>query len=280
MQRRTLLRNAAVVVAAAPLGGCQTLLNLIRTGLREPEVRITKMELKDVALDRVKMLFHTTLTNPNPVGLELAGLGYALRVEGDQLARGDIDEDLKLKARGRSSLRFPVDLHLGRTSGAILKLLELDEADYGIDAAFRFRLPELGKVEVPVSFDGKFPVPKIPEIQVRDVRFTSIGPGGLGMRLVTTVKNVNRFAIPVDGFRFNFKLNGRTVLKNERVSGMTLKARQTRDIPLDFTFGLLEAGLTAASLLSEPTLRWELDAQVAAGILDLPFDASGRIKLT
>jgi LEA14-like dessication related protein len=279
MQRRTLLRNAALVVAAAPLSGCQTLLNLIRTGLREPEVRITKMELREIALDRAHMVFHTTLTNPNPVGLQLAGLGYALRVEGDQLARGDIDEDMKLRARGKSSLRFPVEVSLGKTSAAILKLLELDEADYGIDAAFRFRLPELGKVEVPVSVDGKFPVPKIPELQVRDVKFTSIGPGGLGMRLVTTVKNVNRFPLPLDGFRFTFKLNGRTVLKNEKVSGVTLKARQTRDIPLDFTFGLLEAGLTAASLVSEPTLRWQLDGQVAAGILDLPFDASGKVRL-
>lgn len=280
MQRRTLLRNAAVVVAAAPLGGCQTLLNLIRTGIREPEVRIQKMELREVTLDSVKMLFHTTLTNPNPVGLELAGLGYALRVEGDQLARGNVDEDMRLKARGKSSLRFPVEFNLGKTSSAILRLLKLDEADYGIDAAFRFKVPELGKLEVPVSFDGKFPVPKIPEIEVRNVKFTSIGPGGLGMRLVTTVKNVNRFPLPLDGFRFNFKLNGRTVLKNERVSGMTLKARQTRDIPLDFTFGLVEAGLTAASLVSEPTLRWQVSAKVDAGILDLPFDASGRLKLT
>lgn len=279
MQRRTLLRNAGLLAAAAPLSGCQTLLNLIRTGLREPEVAITKMELKDVALDRVTMLFHTTLTNPNPVGLQLAGLGYALRVEGDQLARGDVDEDMKLRARGKSSLRFPVEFNLGKTSSAIMRLLKLDEADYGIDAAFRFRLPEIGKLEVPVSFDGKFPVPKLPDVQVRNVRFTSIGPGGLGMRLTTTVKNVNRFALPLDGFQFNFKLNGRTVLRNERVSGLTLKARQTRDIPLDFTFGLMEAGLTVASLASEPSLRWQVDGKLDAGVLDLPFDASGKIRL-
>lgn len=279
MQRRTLLRNTAVVVVAAPLGGCQTLLNLLRTGLREPDVQITKMELKEVMLDRVTMLFHTAITNPNPIGLQLAGLGYALRVEGDQLARGNVDEDMKLKAKAKSSLRFPVEFALGETSRAILKLLELDEAAYGIDTAFRFRVPELGKVEVPVSFDGKFPVPKIPSFAVRSVRFTSIGPGGLGMRLTTTVKNTNRFPLPVDGFKFNFKLNGRSVLKNESVSGMSLKAGQTRDIPLDFTFGLLEAGLTIASLAQGPTLRWELDTKLDAGILNIPFDASGKIKL-
>lgn len=280
MQRRSLLRNAAVVVVAAPLGGCQTLLNLIRTGLREPDVRITKMTVKELQLDRVTMIFDTLLTNPNPVGLQLAGLGYALRVEGDQLARGNINEDMKLKANGKSSLRFPVEFAFGETSRAILKLLELDEAAYGIDAAFRFRLPELGKVEVPVSFDGKFPVPKIPQFQVRNVRFTSIGPGGLGMRVTSSVKNTNRFALPIDGFKFNFKLNGRTVLKNETVSGMSLKAGQTRDIPLDFTFGLVEAGLSLASLVQEPTLRWELGSKLDAGVLNIPFDASGKVKLT
>lgn len=279
MQRRTLLRNAALVAAAAPLSGCQTLLNLLRTGLREPEVKITKMELQDVALDRVKMLFHTSLSNPNPVGLSLAGLGYALRVEGEQLARGDIDEDLKVKAKGASTLRFPIEFNLGKTSSAILRLLKLDEAAYGIDTAFRFKVPEIGKLEVPVSYDGKFPVPKLPDLRVRDVRFTSVGPGGIGMRLTTTVKNVNRFTVPLDGFRFNFKLNGRSVLKNERVSGLALKPNQSRDVPLNFTFGLLEAGLTAASLATKPELRWELDANIAAGILDLPFDAQGKIRL-
>ena len=265
MQRRTLLRNAALVAAAAPLSGCQTLLNLIRTGLREPAVKITKMQLTDIGLDRVTMLFHTTLSNPNPVGL--------------QLARGNIDEDLKVKAQGTSRLRFPVEFNFGKTSAAILRLLKLNEADYGIDTAFRFRVPELGKLEVPVSFNGKFPVPKLPQLQVRNVRFTSIGPGGLGMRLTTTVRNQNRFDLPLDGFRFNFKLNGRSVLRNERVSGLALKPNQTRDIPLDFTFGLVEAGLTVASLAREPELRWQLDAKVAAGILDLPFDAAGKIRL-
>ncbi len=280
MQRRTLLRNSAVLLAAAPLGGCQTLLNLLRTGLREPDVRITKMEMKEATLDRVTMMFHTAITNPNPIGLQLAGLGYALRVEGDQLARGNVDEDMKLKAKGKSTLRFPVEFALGETSRAILKLLKLSEADYGIDTAFKFRVPELGKVSVPVTFEGKFPVPKIPRFDVRNVRFTSIGPGGLGMRVTTSVKNTNRFDLPLDGFKFNFKLNGRSVLKNEAVAGMRLRAGQTRDIPLDFTFGLLDAGLTLASLASEPTLRWALDAKLDAGILNLPFDASGKIKLT
>jgi LEA14-like dessication related protein len=278
MRRRDLLSSSALVVAAAPFAGCAQLINAARQVIKDPTVRITDMSLKDVHLDKVTMLFDTSIKNPNPFGISLAGLGYGLTIEGNRLARGDVDKPLTLKAKGTSSMRFPVEVALGKTSSTILSLLQKEEADYKIDTVFKFGFSG-GTVDIPTKFEGKFPVPKLPEVSIREFKFTSIGPGGLGIRVNTRVKNINRFDIPVDDFLFNIRLNGRSVLKNEPVSGLRLRRGQTRDVPLDFTVGLVEAGLSVASLVQKPSLAWKVEMKVKSGILSVPFDKSGRIRL-
>jgi LEA14-like dessication related protein len=279
MLRRHFLRDAALLGGALPLGGCQTLAELLRTGLRAPEVLIKEVALQDQQLDRVTLMFTSELRNPNPISMSLAGLGYGLEVEGHRLARGNIDERLTLKASDASALRFPVEFALGATSAAILKLLTLDEAKYELDAAFRFAVPRLGNIEVPLRHRSTFPVPKLPRLSVEKVDFTSIGIGGLGMRILTHVVNPNRFPLPVDSFRFAFALNGRTVLKNDPLQDLTLKAKQTRELALDLTCSLADVGITVASLVQAPLLRWELDAELKSGPLRLPFDLNGKVKL-
>jgi LEA14-like dessication related protein len=278
MRRRELLRTAAVLAAAAPAAGCQTLLNLIRAGIRDPEVRITRMSLEDVQLDRVRMLFDTVLKNPNPFGLNLAGLGYAISIEGDELAKGNMNQGLNLKANGSSSMRFPVELTLGSTSKAILSLLTKNEVGYGIKSAFQFAF-QGEKLTVPVNFTGRFPVPKLPLVDVRDVAFTAVGPGGIGMRVLTRMRNTNPFELPIDAFRFKIELNGRSVLRNEIVNAVRLASGQTRDVPLDFTFSLVDAGLSLASLAQRPTLQWKVLTNLESGILKVPFEAGGRVRL-
>jgi LEA14-like dessication related protein len=284
MRRRELLRTGALTLVAIPLSGCASLIDLIRKGIRDPVVRITSMKLDDINLDRVTMIFNTEVENPNPIGFSLAGLSYGLAVEGDRLAKGNVDKKLKLKAKGTSKMSFPVEFDLGKTSRAILKLLELDEAAYGIDTKWKFAWKGAqgikgGTVTIPVAFDGMFPVPKLPLVEVKDFRFTSITPGGLGMRVTSAVKNPNRFTLPIDDFNFKVKLNGNTVLKNELVDGLSIRSGKTKNVTVDFTVGLVEAGLTLASLVSKPTLKWEVTTKLMAGKVTAQFMAKGKIKL-
>ena len=119
MDRRDVLKMGALGLVVVPSSGCATLLNWIRTGLRDPEIRITKMKLTDVMLDRVTMIFDTELKNPNPIGFSLAGLAYALEVEGSRLASGKVNEELTLKANGTSKMSFPVEFALGKTGAEL-----------------------------------------------------------------------------------------------------------------------------------------------------------------
>lgn len=284
MDRRNVLKLGAVGLITLPNAGCATLLNLIRTGLREPNIRVTRMTLKDVMLDAVTMVFDMELTNPNPIGFSLAGLGYALEVEGSQLASGRVDEQLNVKAQGKSNLRFPVSFALGRTSQAIMQLLKLDEAAYAIDTDWKLGFKGTkqikgGTITVPFRHDGRFPVPKLPVVEFPTVRFTSVGPGGLGMRVSSRVKNPNKFQLPVDDFKFDFKLNGNSVLRNKKVEGLDIAAGRTKTVNVDFTFGLVEAGLTLASLVQKPTLDWKVNMDLESGKVTAPFKGDGRIRL-
>lgn len=278
MNRRHLLKSSCALALTVPASGCATLVNLLRGVLRDPQITLRKMTVKSATLDRVHTVFDVDIMNPNPVGFRLDGLGYAISLEGSRFARGDINQSIALEANGSSRLSLPVELSLGRSAEAILRLLGKKEVDYALDTVFKFRWTQ-GKLEVPVTFQGVMPLPQVPEIQVRDFRFTSIGVGGIGVRVLTTVRNPNPYDIPIDRFRFDVTLNGRRVLKNENVSGVRLRPRQARDVRLEFTVGLVEAGLTALSLAQEPRLAWKVSAALKAGAFEMPFDAEGRVKL-
>jgi hypothetical protein len=75
------------------------------------------------------------------------------------------------------------------------------------------------------------------------------------------------------------ELNGRSVLRNEIVNAVRLASGQTRDVPIDFTFSLLDAGLSLASLAQRPTLQWKVLTNLESGILKVPFEAGGRVRL-
>lgn len=278
MNRRQILKSSCALAIAVPMSGCATLVNLLRGVMKDPQISLRKMTVKSATLERVHTIFDVDIKNPNPIGFRLDGLGYALALEGARFARGDLDESLALKANGTSRLALPVEFSLGKSAEAILGLLGKEEVAYALDTTFKFRWKQ-GKLDVPVTFDGKMPLPKVPEVEVRDFRFTSIGLSGLGVRVLTTVKNPNPYDIPIDRFRFDVTLNGNRVLRNEEVTGMRLRPRQTRDVRLEFTIGLLEAGLTALSLAQKPQLRWEVGAELKSGTFELPFEANGNVRL-
>lgn len=278
MRRRDFLRTTAWVAGTLPCTGCAGLVDLLRSVLREPQVSLRKMEIASASLDHVTALFHVNVKNPNPIGMRLDGLGYALSLDGARFARGDLDEGLELKAKGSSLVKLPIEFSLGESAQAILAVLDKETLPYALETDFRFRW-QRGKISVPVTFDGEMPMPKIPKIEVREFRFTQIGLQGIGVRVTTSVTNPNAFDIPLDRFRFDVKLNNRPILQSQSVAGVRMAARQTRDIPLDFTIGLLDAGLSAASLLERPELRWGVNASVKSGTFEMPFAAAGQVPL-
>lgn len=279
MNRRELLRAGAAAAVVGPASGCATLWDLLGKYVKAPVLDVQKMEITGMTLTSIAVRFHTLITNPNPLGFRLDGLDYLLRVAGGQLAQGRAPQGITLRPQGRAATDLDVEFDLGKTASAILELITKKKADYELSATGRF-LSRQGGISVPFSHKGVMPMPVLPRVQIRSFEPTSVSASGVGFALTTEVNNDNGFEIPVDGFRFDLKLDGRNVLENKGARGLRVPAKQTGRIPLEFRLGLPELGLSLAEIAQGKRMGWELQTQLQSGKLVVPFTNKGNLRLS
>jgi LEA14-like dessication related protein len=278
MKRRDVLRASVVGAVALPTTGCATLWDLINNFIKVPTLTIRGMAVQKMTLSSMQVKFFADLANPNPFGFKLFGLDYLLRVAGDQLAKGRAPQGIDLRAGAKAKTELVLDFDLGRTASAILELLEKKVVDYDLDVVGKF-LSKEGGVSVPVGFSGKLAMPKLPVLNVKSFTPTGVSASGVEFRLVTDVKNANDFEIPIDGFSFDIKVDGRRVLENKGARGLRIQPGKTGSVPVDFKVGLGALGISLAEAVSGKRMRWEVGAHLTSGRLKLPFKDAGTFRL-
>lgn len=150
---------AVALSTALLLGGCAGLGDLAR--VVEPEVDVTDVRLLGTTLTGADLLFEFRVDNPNSVGLVLDGIGYRLRLNDEPLLDGRRDERTQIAANGRSTIELPVSLKFEDIYRVIRSFQGRGKPDYALDADFRFDVPVLGSVTVPVSQRGEIPMDRL-----------------------------------------------------------------------------------------------------------------------
>lgn len=281
MHRRELLRLAAgavVIGAALPTSGCATLCDLLGNFVKAPDLRIKKMDITKMTLTSISTKFFVEIINANPFGFRLDGLDYLLRLDGQEMSKGSAKKGITLKPRGKATTELDLDFDLGRTAAAVMKLIEHRSIGYELETVGKF-FAKQGGVSVPARFKGNMPMPIIPKLGIKSFAPSSVGPGGIGFKVVAEVENINSFDIPIDGFNFDVKLDGKSVLRNKSVRGLTLKSKKSNNVPFEFNVGLVEVGLSLAELASGKRLNYEVGSEIESGFLKLPFAHRGSVRV-
>jgi LEA14-like dessication related protein len=156
---RTFFVQTAVLVAALSLTGCAGLADYAR--LAEPEVDVTDVKILGTTLTGADLLFQFEVDNPNAVALVLQGIGYRVRLNDEPLLDGRRDEEMTIAANGRSVIELPVTLRFEDVYRIIRSFEGREKPDYALDADFRFDVPILGTVTVPVTKRGEIPLDRL-----------------------------------------------------------------------------------------------------------------------
>ena len=72
--------------------GCSTLQIATGLGLKQPEVSLSALSVKDVSLTSMRIVARLNISNPNRFGVEVAGYSYSLEVGEWPVVDGRIDE--------------------------------------------------------------------------------------------------------------------------------------------------------------------------------------------
>ncbi|HEX3557161.1 MAG TPA: LEA type 2 family protein [Thermoanaerobaculia bacterium] len=125
-----------------------------------PKVTLADVQLKGVSLAGADLVFHFQVDNPNRRGMVLDGIGYKLRLNGQPMLEGRHDQPIEIAA-GPSTVELPMTVGYADLLRIIRSLGSSSRPTYDLDADFRFAVPILGSVSVPVSRRGVIPLDKV-----------------------------------------------------------------------------------------------------------------------
>ena len=149
----------AGVLALLALAGCAGI--GLGNVFREPDVDVVGAELTRTGISGADILFEFEVDNPNGVALVLDGLDYRLRLNDRPLLDGRQDKRTEIGANAESRVNLPVSIQYDDIVRALETLNDNDRPSYELQADFRFAVPVVGTVTVPVTKRGQLSLDRL-----------------------------------------------------------------------------------------------------------------------
>lgn len=134
--------------------GCSTFQIATGLGLKEPEVSLDALSVKDVSLSSMRIVARLNVSNPNRFGVEVAGYDYSLEVGSWPVVAGTVDKSFSLPAGGGAVIEVPLEVGFGNVLGAGVDLLAGGGLAYALKMDVRVASP-FGVVTIPLERRGR-----------------------------------------------------------------------------------------------------------------------------
>lgn len=121
---------------------------------------------------------------------------------------------------------------------------------------------------------------KDPKAQIIDVKIQKLQMDGGILNLVCEIENPNAVDLQVDHIEYKLSLNQKELTSSEISQPTKLLANQKTlvQIPISFKYADIFSGL--GDLLNAKPVSYSVTGKAKMGLLTLPFEKTGEIKLT
>jgi LEA14-like dessication related protein len=253
----------------------------------KPTAQVTGTRLANIDFDKVELIFDLAVENNNPVALDLAGLEYDLKIADQSLVSGVTGQAVKLKANATSPVELPVTLKFEQLKKLPGEIWQKDSVAYQLDTKVKVSLPVIGDYSIPVSRQGELPVPRMPEVKIRNVKVVDLGFTSADILARVEIINPNGFDLGISDLNYRLNIDeqkwGQGSIR--QMKSIPKKGRGTIDIPVNLDLSAM--GSTALKLLQDKsTLKYQLkgDVTLDTGIelmrnYEMPLDIKGTTPL-
>jgi LEA14-like dessication related protein len=279
------IQRSLLLLLAIFLSGCAEMTKYSET--IKPTASLTGMRLANINFEQADLVFDLAVENKNPVPLDLAGLDYDLKIADQSLVSGVTAQAIKIKANGTSPVQLPITLKFADLKKLPGELWNKDTFSYQLDTKFNLDLPVIGSYAIPVSKQGELPVPKIPEIKVKDVKVKNLSFTAADLVAQVEISNPNAFDLAMSDFDYQLNINQQTWGKGSlsEKNHVPQKGKTVIDIPIKLD--ILSAGQSAYKmLLNKSPMEYQLTGNVTldTGIellrnYKMPLDVKGTAAL-
>jgi LEA14-like dessication related protein len=272
-------RLVAAALALSVLSGCAYLQKFLSNAFKQPSLVFKNANFTDFSLAGLNLDTVWELNNPNPVGISLASVDYALFIDSKQVVSGAPQNGLQLAANGASQLHFPAGIKFQDLVAVVDTFLNKDTAAWKAEGGLGVQTP-IGVLRFPLAADGIFEVPKIPQIAFGNPRISNLTFQGATIEFPLTVTNKNSFPMPIAGVTGNLAVAGSNVgtISTGDLGAMTAKGARQVAIPINVNF--FQVAGAAANALKGGQAPVTFNAQVQSGGQALPIKIDQLLTFT
>ncbi|MCG7966272.1 MAG: LEA type 2 family protein [Candidatus Thiodiazotropha taylori] len=284
MHRQTILLLFMILL----FQGCSSLQQAeqLMNGI-QPTGEVKGVKLSGLDLRGIDLLFDVEVDNPNPVAISLDGLDYDLKLLNRSFLKGQQSMGMSLAADGTSQVKLPVRMEFERLLQHYSELSNRDDVPYQLDLGLGIDVPLLGRVRLPMSYQGRLPVPKLPDVRVSRIDVQRLSLQAIDLMLELEVENPNRFALMLQRLDYQFKLNGIDVGQGAAAQSLNIDKQGKGRVRLPLSLDLQKAGGGLYSaLMGGRGLSYELSGMLDAtgdspliGDIKIPLDRQGSFNL-
>ncbi|MCL2480787.1 MAG: LEA type 2 family protein [Spirochaetaceae bacterium] len=176
---------------------------------QEPEITFDSFKIASINFNSADFIFKYNVNNPNNVSLNLEQFKYDLFIENNKFISGVSPAPISIEKKGNSFVDIPVTIVYKELFELFSNIYNLDTANYKLATEFTIKLPVFGKKAFPFEHSGTFPILKLPEVALREIKATSINllSGSATIEFAVDIINKNTFAISPDSFTFELFVN-------------------------------------------------------------------------
>ncbi|MES9862685.1 MAG: LEA type 2 family protein [Candidatus Thiodiazotropha sp. LLP2] len=268
--------------------GCSTLeqAGTIISG-QQPTAQVKDVKLSGLDLNGIDLIFNLQVDNPNPVKIVLDHLDYDLKLSDRSFLKGEQGMGMNLVANGASQVKLPVRMEFEQLLKQYGQLEKQDEVPYEIDLGLGFDVPLLGRIRLPVNYEGRLPIPKMPDVKLSNIEVKRLTLQKADLMVELEVANPNQFAVMLDKLDYQLKLNGIDVGGGALSQSMKIDQRGRGRITLPLSLDMMQAGRGLyGAFIGGSGLRYELDGSLDAsgdtpilGEFRIPLDRQGKVDL-
>jgi len=231
--------------------------------VKKPEIAVQDVRFSEVTFESIGMMLNLAVKNPNVFGVRVAGYDYDLKVAGNHFLKGEQPLTTSIPAGGNAAVDVPVTMNLADIYKTFSSLAGADDAPYRIDAGVVCELPILGKIRIPVSKEGTFPLLKVPGISVKGIQIRQLGPAGAELVVSGAISNPNSFGFNLQSIRYALEVASSPWASGLRTEGVAVAPKGTSGFSLPISVNYAEIGMGVYNMLtSGRSLEYKLNGDV------------------
>lgn len=263
------MRPLIAVALALTATGC--------TLIQQPTLAFKNARALDTDLEGTTLQVTYALKNPNPIGLSLASVSYDLEVEGHKVISGKPPNGLRVAAQGSTDLTFPARVRFQELVPVLMTFLSKDQASYRASGTVGIQTP-IGPIQLPLSYSGVFPIPKVPALAFQQPRLQGLSFTGVRVVFPIQVSNKNVFPLPLGGLSANVNIAGAQVGMAQASLPQNLAANQAQVVEVPVEVNFLQVGFAVANAIKSGQAPVKFEGAFQCGNLRIPISMSETLR--